>query len=368
MRANSQPVQLVMQCSPQQLGARRTDRIMLQVLAACVPAILASTWFFGIGQLLNVTLAAVFATALEATVDHLRGRDLRTSLRDHSGLVTAVLLGIAMPPGSPWWLVLAGCMFALLLGKHAFGGLGQNMFNPAMCGYAFLLLSFPLQMTTWHVPLPLREAADFSPLSPAQLLLSLQLALPFLPFADPASAGLPDGMALATPLIEQKLAARNAVRAALDGGFGWGFLLDRRAGTGWELVNYSFLAGGLFLLARRIISWHIPLAVIGTVWLLATLFHSEAGTNVYGTAYLHLFGSATMIGAFFIATDPVSAAQTARGKLCYGILIGSAIYCIRVWGSYLDSVAFAVLLGNFCAPLVDRLCRRRAYGTTGASP
>jgi electron transport complex protein RnfD len=358
--------QLQMQCSPQQPGPFDTGRLMLWVMGACLPAALVSTWFFGVGLLLNVAQACLYACGLEAGVARLRGLPPRHWLRDNSALVSAVLLGMALPPGSPWWLVLLGTAFAILLAKHAFGGLGQNLFNPAMCGYALLLLSFPLDMTAWHVPgAGAQGEGEFSPLSFQGMLMSLQLAFPALaPGSGATTENFIDGMAMATPLIEQKLAAHSALLAALESGTP---VFDRGAQTGWELVNLAYLVGGLVLLGRRVISWHIPLALILSLLLLASLFYSEASMNVVGSPYLHLFGSATMMGAFFIATDPVSAASTPTGKLIYGALIGLGIYAIRVWGSYLDAVAFAVLLGNFCAPLIDRLTVPRHYGQASRS-
>jgi electron transport complex protein RnfD len=336
---------------------------MLLVMLACLPAAIVSTFFFGIGTIINLMLASVFAVSFEAIAIAIRRKNIRACLSDNSALVTAVLLGLAMPPGSPWWLVVIGIFFAIIIGKHVFGGLGQNLFNPAMCGYAMLLLTFPLEMTAWHIPLAEPASDSFSPLSFSSLLTSIQLALPaFTSQATVTAISFPDGFAMATPLIEHKLAGRSAIGAIIDANTSWTQIFDRNSDTGWELVNMAYLAGGGFLVMKKIITWHIPVSIILTIVTLSLLFYSEVTISIYGTTYLHLFGSATMIGAFFIATDPVSAAVTPVGKLVYGIIIGAAIYSIRVWGSYLDSIAFAVLIGNFCAPLIDRLCVPRIYG------
>ncbi|MEX2131467.1 MAG: RnfABCDGE type electron transport complex subunit D [Pseudohongiellaceae bacterium] len=348
-------------CAPHQHGPNDTGRIMLWVIAACIPAIITATWFFGYGMLLNILQCGFWAALLETIVARLRRQVWNGLLRDNSALVSAILLGISLPPGSVWWLVLLGMVFALLVAKHAFGGLGHNPFNPAMCGYVMLLLSFPLQMTAWHIPMAeIRYDPLFSPLQFESLTTSIALAFPFLapgPVAD--FRAVADGLVMATPLIEQKLAGNSAVFAALDSG---NSLFSRSSGTGWELINLGFLLGGLLLLFRKIISWHIPVSVIAAVAVMSILFYSDKSMNVVGSTYLHLFGSATMIGAFFIATDPVSAATTPVGKIVYGLLIGGVIYWIRVWGSYLDAVAFAVLVGNFCAPLIDQLTLPRIYG------
>jgi len=357
------PKTLTMQCSPQHLAGQDTAQIMRLVIAACLPGVLISTWFFGIGTLLNILLASVAAVAFEALSLRLRQLPVRWTVSDNSALVSAVLLGIAIPPGSAWWLVVSGVFVAIVLSKQVFGGLGQNLFNPAMCGYAFLLLSFPLQMTSWQIPVAPRDVQAFSPLTLDNLLLSLQFT-----FGWSGDGSDIDGLAMATPLLEQKLAASSAINELLDSGASLVRLLDHESGTGWELTNMGYLLGGLFLLFKRIISWHIPASIIATVTALSLIFYSENSVIVYGSTYLHLFGTATMLGAFFIATDPVSSASTPRGKLLYGMIIGIAMYSIRVWGSYLDSVAFAVLAGNLLAPLIDRFTLPRVYGHSRTVP
>jgi|TARA_B100002003_G_scaffold186634_1_gene175108 electron transport complex protein RnfD len=333
---------------------------MLWVIAACLPGIAASTWFFGWGLLLNILVVMVFAVLLEAVMLKLADKPVKTHLADNSALVTGLILGIAIPPGSPWWLLFTGICFAIVVAKHLYGGLGQNPFNPAMCGYLLLLLSFPLNMTTWHLPTDTLFAdQQFSPLSWTSLQYSLQLCFPALAGDGSQISEYIDGFAMATPLIEYKLAGNSTVLAALENNSP---LFARASETGWEIINFSFLLGGLFLLFKKIIGWQIPVSIIVTITIMSLLFYEQGSTAVYGTTYLHLFGSATMIGAFFIATDPVSAATTPGGRVVYGIFIGIAIYGIRVWGSYLDSIAIAVLFGNFCAPLLDHFCRPRIYG------
>lgn len=359
--------------SPFQHGNQTVGDIMSLVIMACIPGILVSTWYFGYGLLLNILFACSSALAFEAICLLLRSRDL-LALKDNSALLTAVLLAISIPPGSPWWLITSGSFVAIVMVKHIYGGLGQNPFNPAMTAYVFLLLSFPLDMTSWHIPMALANlngteiAASLSPLSLQSLQLSLLAALPFLSmlYENPQSAmEMIDGMAMATPLIEYKMAGNSAILASQEAGLN---IFSRQAETGWELANLSYLLGGLFLLYRRIISWHIPFSIIATLGLISFLLYAPSSSTVFGTPYLHLLGSATMIGAFFIATDPVSAATSNNAKIVYGIIIGLSIYSIRVWGSYLDSVALAVLFGNFCAPILDYYFRPRVYGHGSKSP
>ena len=361
--------------APFQHSGRNIAQLMQTLLYALLPGIFASLWFFGFGILINIVIAITFAVLAESIMLRLRNRDIRSHLSDRSALVTALLFAIAIPPGSPWWLVALGIVFAIVIAKHLYGGLGQNPFNPAMCGYAMLLLAFPLEMTGWHVPLevingPLAidnlgipiadgERELSSPLSWNGFKQALLLAFPFAAVGATDTREFIDGLAMATPLIEFKMAGKSAILAARESGAS---LFSRESKTAWEIINIGYLLGGLFLLYKKIISWHIPLAIITTVFAFAALFYAPGSVAIYGTPYLHLFGSATMIGAFFIATDPVSAATTRPGKLVYGFIIGVTIYSIRVWGSYLDSIAFAVLFGNFCAPVLDQYCRPRIFG------
>lgn len=361
--------------APFQHSGRNIAQLMQTLLTALIPGILASLWFFGFGILINIAIATSFAVFAEAAMLRLRNRKIRAHLADRSALVTALLFAIAIPPGSPWWLVAFGIVFAIVIAKHLYGGLGQNPFNPAMCGYAMLLLAFPLEMTGWHIPSAIingplivdnlgipeiaAEREFLNPLSWTGLKQALVLAFPFVATGATDISEFVDGLAMATPLIEFKMAGKSAILAARESGAS---LFARDSETAWEIINIGYLLGGLFLLYKKIISWQIPVAIIATVLVLSGLLYTPSSVAIYGTPYLHLFGSATMIGAFFIATDPVSAATTRPGKLVYGIIIGVSIYSIRVWGSYLDSIAFAVLFGNFCAPVLDQYCRPRIFG------
>lgn len=354
---------LTLNSSPHLHRDTGVGRIMALVVLACLPAYLVSTWFFGWGLSINIVVTACTALGLEAVLMRVRGRAMLPALRDNSALVTVILLSFAIPPGAPWWIPLLGASFAIVLGKHIYGGLGHNIFNPAMVGYVALLTAFPLKMTGWQIPSA--QTIDNLPINPLDLqgfLISLSSTFPFLPITIPGGLDLAiDGFAKATPLLFYKMAAHSAVIGEWQAG---NPLFERSAETGWELINFSFLCGGLFLLWKRIISWHIPVSIILTVTALACGFYflKPGSENVYGSPILHLFGTATMIGAFFIATDPVSAPGSSKGKLCYGMLIGVLIYSIRIWGSYLDSIGFAVLLANSATPLLDYSFRARIYG------
>ncbi len=323
--------------------------MMRQVIYALVPALLAYVWFFGFGIVFNCIIAIIAALAAEALCLRLRKRPLQHYLSDYSAVVTAMLLAFALPPLTPWWITALGSLFAIGVAKHLYGGLGGNVFNPAMAGYAALLISFPEQLTDW-VP-PRMGDLDYEPLS---FLSSLRYTM---------LGQLPDGASLdaltrATPLDSMKmgLAQMNTVTELradpLLGDFG---------GRGWEWINNFIAVGGTWLLYRGIIRWHIPASVLIGLLGCASFFYL-LDVNTHPSPGFHLFSGGAMLCAFFIATDPVSAPGTTRGRLIFGFGIGVLIYIIRSWGSYPDGVAFAVLLMNMAAPLIDRYTQPPVYG------
>jgi electron transport complex protein RnfD len=320
-----------------------TPAMMRLVVLATLPGITALTWFFGYGTLLNVLWASALALACEALALRLRRRAPLFHLRDGSALVTAVLLGIALPPATPWWLIAIGIGFAILIAKHLYGGLGHNPFNPAMVGYAVLLVSFPAQMNVWPAP----AGAGGELLGPLTALLhSLGLGEPL------------DGFTMATPLD----VFRHNQALLVEDLWAQYPQFGRWGGRGWEWVNLAFLGGGLLLLQRRLFSWHAPVAMLATLAVLAALFYDGGSSASGGSPLYHLFSGATMLGAFFIVTEPVTSASSERGRLLYGAGIGALVYIIRRWGGYPDAIAFAVLLMNFAAPLLDRYTLPRTYG------
>ncbi len=321
---------------------------MREVSLALLPAAVGLWWWFGWGVLTNIILAAAFALASEALILRLRKRPLGPALGDGSALLTALLLALAMPPMSPWWLLLIGCGFAIIFGKQLFGGLGYNPFNPAMVGYVVLLISFPLEMSSW---LSARGMAEL------QLGLGDTLAQVF-----GTAAPLLDSISGATPLdtLKTELGLGRPLGEITTSGAPFGQL----GGLGWEVVAGLYLLGGLWLIWRRIISWQVPVGMLATLALLATVFHA-IDPERYAGALFHLFSGAAMLGAFFIATDPVSGASSPRGRLIFGIGAGFLVFVIRTWGGYPDGVAFAVLLMNMTAPTIDYYTQPRVFGHNG---
>ncbi len=327
--------------SPHAHGPMSTARVMQNVLLATVPGVIVLTHFFGFGTLVNIIWASILALAFEAWALRLRKRPLGFYLGDYSALVTAVLLGIALPPYSPWWLIAVGIASSILLAKHLYGGLGYNPFNPAMVGYVVLLISFPVQMSSWAAPRGVGELPG--------LLDALQAC--FTP-------GNFDAVTMATPL--DLLRQNNSL--LMDDLWQQNAQFGRWAGIGWEWASLAFLAGGLWLLYQRVFTWHAPIAMLVVLALTAALFYDGGSSASGGSPLFHLLSGATMFGAFFIVTDPVSSAVSTRGRLVFGALVGLLVYLIRVYGNYPDAVAFAVLIMNFAAPFIDQYTQPRSYG------
>lgn len=333
--------------SPHLSTPNSVSRLMLHVGYALIPGIATYAWLFGAGILVHILLASVTAMTVEALVLMLRRRPVANTLADGSAILTAVLLALAIPPLAPWWITVLGAGFAILFGKQLYGGIGYNPFNPAMLGYAMLLISFPLEMTRWPAAHSLLTQAPS---------LSDSFSLIF------ASGVSMDAISAATPLdtLKTQLALGVGIDATRTGAE-TGKLFGQIAGVGWETINIAFLLGGLYLLLTRRIAWQIPLAMLGSLAVLATLFHL-LDPQQYASPLLHLFGGAAMLGAFFIATDPVSASTTPRGRILFGIGIGVITYAIRNWGGYPDGIAFAVLLMNMTVPTIDYFTQPRVFG------
>ncbi|MDQ7881477.1 electron transport complex subunit RsxD [Atlantibacter hermannii] len=341
--------------SPYTHNKRQTSRIMMLVSLALLPGIAVQWYYFGWGSFIQLLLAVISALAAEAVVCRLRKQSFAAILGDNSALLTGLLLGISIPPLAPWWMVVLGTVFAIIIAKHLYGGLGHNPFNPAMIGYVVLLISFPVQMTSWLPPQPL---AALPPDLADTLRMIFTGHMANGAGFDPLKMGI-DGISQATPLDTFKTGLRAGGDAAqlmhspmLSGVLG---------GPGWQWVNVAYLAGGLFLLGKNLIRWHIPVSFLATL-LVCSLLGWLIAPGQFASPWVHLFSGATMLGAFFILTDPVTASTTNRGRLVYGALAGVLVWLIRSYGGYPDGVAFATLLANITVPLIDYYTRPRVYG------
>ena len=332
--------------SPYSHGDSSLQQVMMQVVLALIPAIAIHFWFFGWGIITNIVLATLFCLGLEAVIMWLRRRPIKRTLFDGSALVTAMLLAITIPPLSPWWLILIGSLAAIVFAKQLYGGLGFNPFNPAMIGFVVLLISFPKEMTQWVAPIEIGQQG-------IGLLQSLQIAF--------GQAGL-DALSGATPLDALKTGIR--MGGSIDSVMAASPIYGQLAGIGWEWVNLAILVGGIWMLWRKTIRWQVPVAMLGSLAAIATLFYLIDPSR-YADPLFHIFGGGALLGAFFIATDPVSGATSPRGRIIFGIGIGVITYSIRNWGGFPDGVAFAILLMNMSAPTIDYYTQPRVFGQKG---
>ncbi|EJL99023.1 MULTISPECIES: RnfABCDGE type electron transport complex subunit D [unclassified Pseudomonas] len=320
--------------SPLETPDNRLQQAMKLVLLAALPGLLALFWWYGWGVLINLLLAIVAALMVEAGVARLRQQPIQPALSDGSALVSATLLAAALPPYCPWWLTVMAVASGLLFGKHIYGGVGRNPFNPAMLGFALIMVMFPQPMTHW----------------PAH---GLDLTATFQQVFGAGQA--PDAWAQATVLDSLRINKS----LTMDELFTSNPAFGRFGGHGGEWVNLAFLAGGLFLLQRRVFGWHAPAGMLGSLFVVSLLFWNGSGSDSQGSPLLHLLSGATMLGAFFIITEPVSGAKTTLARLLFGVGVGLLTYAIRTWGGYPDGVAFAVLLMNLCVPALERFAASR---------
>ncbi|QSL88924.1 RnfABCDGE type electron transport complex subunit D [Pseudomonas atacamensis] len=319
---------------PLEAADDRLQQAMNTVLLAALPGLLALFWLYGWGVLINLLLAVASALLVEAGVAHLRRQAVQAALRDGSALVSAMLLAVALPAYCPWWLTVTATVSGLLFGKHLYGGVGKNPFNPAMLGFALSMVLFPQAMTHWP-----GHGLDFPS--------ALQQVF------NPAPA--PDAWAQATALDSLRINKS----LTIDELFASNPAFGRFGGRGVEWVNLAFLLGGLLLLQRRIFSWHAPVGMLASLLVISLLCWNGSGSDSHGSPLFHLLSGATMLGAFFIVTEPVSGAKSALARLLFGIGVGLLTYLIRTWGGYPDGVAFAVLLMNLLVPTLERFAASR---------
>ena len=340
--------------SPHQKKPKTTAQIMCWVILGLVPGVFLQTYFFGSANLIQIFLACTVALLSEAFILKLRKRPIVNTLKDASALLTAILIAIAIPPLAPWWIVVIGTIFAIIFIKQLYGGLGQNIFNPAMAAYVLLLVSFPVQMTSWLPELSLQ---------PFPLTLMDQLSAIFtgstLDGYSVAQLNLSiDGLSMATPLTTARDALHSGVTMSEM------FNSMQFKASSWQQVywiNGAFLLGGIVLLFKRIIQWHIPVSFLVGISVFSFIAFAN-NPDLNPSPIFHLFSGATMLGAFFILTDPVSASTTVKGRIFYALLIAFIVVIIRNIGGYPDAVAFAVLLVNMCVPLLDYYTQPKVYG------
>jgi len=352
---------IIMLSSPHAHGGDSIRLIMLTVILALMPAAAVSVYLFGWLALFLILLCILSCLATEAVCLKLMGKPLSTLLDNSAGL-TGLLLALTLPALTPWWMAVLGSVFAIVLGKQVYGGLGYNIFNPALSARVILLISFPLQMTTWLTPMSLAM--------PPINLYDFSTCLTLL-FAGPDALSLSlDAISMASPLGHLKTEWTQGVPVAEAlNAYQYSYLdafLGMEAGSLGETSALALLLGGIFLLARHSITWHIPFSYLATVALFAALFHT-VNPDHFAPPMFHLFAGGLMLCAFFMATDPVSSPVTPVGQIIFGVGCGVLTWCIRSFGGYPEGAMFSVLLMNCAVPLIDHYFRPRVYGHDGKS-
>jgi Na+-translocating ferredoxin:NAD+ oxidoreductase subunit D len=336
--------------SPHAHAGGGVTRVMAKVMLALLPATLYGFWLYGWPAFHLFMFTIMFALFGEIFALRLMGRNALPALKDGSALLTGWLLALSLPPWAPWWIGAVGGLFATIVAKQLFGGLGQNLFNPAMVARVALLISFPLQMTQWIAPLPML------PMSAPGFIEGLQITLAGIPQLDAVSSASLLGHAK-TELsrgidLLHSLAGAHAPVASFIG---------NRAGSLGETAALLIAGGGVAMILMGLISWHIPVAMLAGIALPAAIGHAIDPAR-HLDALTHLLSGAAMLGAFFIATDYVTSPNTRTGQLLFGLGCGLLTWIIRSWGGYPEGVAFAVLLMNALTPAIDRLVKPRIYG------
>ena len=340
--------------SPHNHIQNKTSALMRLVIYAAIPGILAQWYFFGWGNIIHLGIAITTALSAEFIALSLRKKKIKNELLDGSAILTALLLAVSLPALAPWWISVLGTLFAIFIVKQLYGGLGHNPFNPAMAAYVMLLVSFPIQMTSWQPPLSLMniELGFMNTLSAILTDYTLD------GYSVEQLRTSVDGFTMATPLdtLKTDLTLNLTTTESFTN-----VVFGEHYALGWEFINLAFLLGGLFLIAKKAIDWVTPISFLASLFICSFIAFSISPDTSASTLF-HWLSGGTMFAAFFILTDPVSGATSVKGRMIFAVLAGFLVFIIRKFGGYPDAVAFAVLLCNMAAPLIDQYTRPRTYG------
>ena len=303
----------IVSSSPHVHSGDSIQKNMLYVVLALLPAYLVALYYFGVGALVVSAIAVASCIGFEAFIQRFVLKT-KVSISDGSAALTGLLLAMNLPSNLPWWMVIIGSMVAIGLGKMCCGGLGNNLFNPALVGRVFLLISFPAAMTVWPVPEPFNIA-----------------------YMDAQTAATPLSMMKSDQMLPPILST----------------IIGNEGGSMGEVSAIALLLGGVFLLCKKVITWHIPVSILATVTLFTGIMHL-VDPMAYENPLWHLCSGGLLLGAIFMATDYVTSPMTTRGQLLYGVGIGLITVVIRLWGNYPEGVSFAILLMNAATPLIDK--------------
>ncbi len=327
---------LIVSLSPHAHGTDSVERNMYGVIIALLPALLVSFYFFGIGSAIVCATSVVACVFFEWAINKFILRNESNTICDGSAVLTGLLLGFNLPSNLPIWIIIIGALFAIGVAKMTFGGLGNNLFNPALVGRAALLVAFPAQMTTWPKVGQLTSYLDAE--TGATPLYYMKQAIKDNDISQ--LEHLPDSMSL--------------------------FLGNHPEGAGamGEICALALLLGLAYMLWNKIITWHIPVSIIGTVFILAAIMH--VANPVYADPISVIFSGGLMLGAIFMATDYVTSPMTAKGQLIYGVCIGFLTVVIRNWGAYPEGMSFAILIMNAFTPLINTYVKPKRFGEVPA--
>ena len=320
---------LTVSLSPHVHGGDSVKKNMYGVCIALVPALLCSFYFFGIGAIAVTAVSVASCVFFEWAINKYMLKNPRPTITDGSAILTGILLAFNLPSNFPLWMVVVGALFAIGVVKMTFGGLGCNLFNPALAGRAFLLISFPVQMTTWPTP--------------GQGFLTLD-----------ATTG-------ATPLATMKLIAKGEASMSDLSNSLTDMLIGNTGGCLGEVCAIAILLGLVYLLVKKIITWHIPVSILITVAIFSGLMHLANPTTYVAPQY-ELLSGGLLLGAVFMATDYVTSPMTHKGQLIYGVAIGLLTMVIRTWGAYPEGMSFAILIMNAFTPLINNYCKPKRFG------
>lgn len=335
--------------APHTTTSNSPGRIMALVMLALAPATLYGFWLYGWPAFYLWLITVAAAMFGEAFCLRLMNREALPVLHDGSAILTGWLLAVSLPPWAPWWIGVFGGLFATTLGKQAFGGIGQNLFNPAMVARVALLISFPVQMTAWVAPLPLFSVGAPGPIE--GLLIVLRGVPPAFDAVTSATM-----LGFAKTELSRGISLFDSLQHAPALSF-----IGSRPGSLGETAAWLIAAGGVAMMFLRIISWHIPLAMLAGIALPAAILHAVDPAR-YLDMGAHVLSGGAMLGAFFIATDYVTSPNAPRGQLIFGFGCGLLTWVIRTWAGYPEGVAFAVLLMNSLTPIIDTYFKPRIYG------
>ena len=320
---------LIVSLSPHVHGGDSVKKNMYGVLIALIPAFLVSLYFFGLGALIVTATSVAACLFFEWAIGKFLLKKETTTICDGSAVITGVLLAFNLPSNLPIWIIILGALFAIGVGKMSFGGLGCNPFNPALAGRVFLLLSFPVQMTSWPVVGQLTS------------------------YTDATTA--------ATPLNLRKQIAGGNIEALKDLPSSFDLLIGNNGGCLGEVSALALLLGLAYMLWKKIITWHIPISILATVFVFSGIMHL-VDPEVYVSPVLQLLTGGLMLGAIFMATDYVTSPMSKKGMLIYGVCIGLLTVIIRLFGAYPEGMSFAILIMNAFTPLINTYCKPKRFG------